>query len=188
MISAISSTFFFPANPPNHHHHHYHHHLPTMAPSSTKTEETPKPKEGPPQLSDMADSIDQSTFEQILEMDDDDDDRDFSKGIVYGFFEQAESTFEKMEKALEEKKLSDLSSLGHFLKGSSATLGLNKVKEACEKIQHYGAGKDETGTADEPEEKTSLKNIENTLVDVKKDYKEVEAFLRKFYDEEAEKS
>lgn len=88
----------------------------------------------------------------------------------------------------EEKKLSDLSSLGHFLKGSSATLGLNKVKEACEKIQHYGAGKDETGTADEPEEKTSLKNIENTLVDVKKDYKEVEAFLRKFYDEEAEKS
>ena len=31
---------------------------------------------------------------------DDDDDRDFSKGIVYGFFEQAESTFEKMEKAL----------------------------------------------------------------------------------------
>lgn len=48
----------------------------------------------------MADSIDQSTFEQILEMDDDDTDRDFSKGIVYGFFEQAESTFEKMEKAL----------------------------------------------------------------------------------------
>jgi len=47
----------------------------------------------------MADSIDESTFEQILEMDDDDD-RDFSKGIVFGFFEQADSTFEKMEKAL----------------------------------------------------------------------------------------
>ena len=80
--------------------------------------------------------------------------------------------------------MSDLSSLGHFLKGSSATLGLNKVKEACEKIQHYGAGKDETGTVDEPDEKTSLKKIEKTLGDVKKDYKEVEAFLRKFYDEE----
>lgn len=47
----------------------------------------------------MADSIDESTFEQILEMDDDDD-RDFSQGIVFGFFEQAGSTFEKMEKAL----------------------------------------------------------------------------------------
>lgn len=87
-----------------------------------------------------------------------------------------------------DKNLSDLSSLGHFLKGSSATLGLNKVKEACEKIQHYGAGKDETGTADEPDEKVSLSNIEKILGEVKKDYKEVESFLRKFYGETPEKS
>lgn len=40
-----------------------------------------------------------ATFEQILEMDDDEE-RDFSKGIVYGFFEQADGTFEKMEKAM----------------------------------------------------------------------------------------
>jgi osomolarity two-component system phosphorelay intermediate protein YPD1 len=39
------------------------------------------------------------TFEQILEMDDDDD-RDFSKSIVFGFFEQAEQTFTKMDDAL----------------------------------------------------------------------------------------
>lgn len=31
---------------------------------------------------------------------DDDDDRDFSKGIVYGFFDQAHNTFDKMEAAL----------------------------------------------------------------------------------------
>lgn len=66
-------------------------------------------------------------------------------------------------------------------------MGLNKVKEACEKIQHYGAGKDETGTSNEPDENTSLKNIEETLADVKEDYKEVEAFLRKFYGEKEEK-
>ena len=48
----------------------------------------------------MKDCIDQLTFEQILEMDDDDDEMDFSKGIVFGFFDQAEATFEKMEKAL----------------------------------------------------------------------------------------
>lgn len=47
----------------------------------------------------MGDSIDKSTFEQILEMDDDEE-RDFSKGIVYGYFDQAEGTFGKMEKAL----------------------------------------------------------------------------------------
>lgn len=140
--------------------------------------------EAPPTLNEMNESIDKSTFEQILEMDDDDD-RDFSKGIVYGFFDQAESTFDKMGKALDEKKLSELSSLGHFLKGSSATLGLNKVKEACEKIQHYGAGKDETGTVAEPDESASLKNIETTLKEAKQDYSEVETFLRKFYGEAA---
>ncbi len=40
------------------------------------------------------------TFEQILEMDDDEDDREFSKSIVFGFFEQAEQTFKKMDEAL----------------------------------------------------------------------------------------
>ena len=48
----------------------------------------------------MKGHIDKATFDQILEMDDDPDDRDFSMGIVVGFFEQAEGTFKKMEKAL----------------------------------------------------------------------------------------
>jgi len=46
------------------------------------------------------DSIDQATFEQILEMDDDEVERDFSKSIVYDFFSQAESTFVKMDSSL----------------------------------------------------------------------------------------
>jgi osomolarity two-component system phosphorelay intermediate protein YPD1 len=33
-------------------------------------------------------------------MDDDEDEREFSKSIVYGFFEQAENTFEKMDSAV----------------------------------------------------------------------------------------
>lgn len=133
---------------------------------------------------------------------DDDDDRDFSKGIVYGFFEQADGTFEKMEKAMyaiqqfittyvtkltsnrSQEDLKELSQLGHFLKGSSATLGLTKVKEACEKIQHYGARKDETGTINEPDEKVSLENIKKTLADVKEDYTDVETLLRRFYGED----
>ncbi|BCS20613.1 Hpt domain-containing protein [Aspergillus puulaauensis] len=153
-----------------------------MASSTTTTktkEETPKPRT----LADMSESIDQATFEQILEMDEEGE-HDFSKGIVYGFFDQAESTFEKMETALKEKKLSELSSLGHFLKGSSATIGLTKVKDACEKIQHYGAGKDESGTNDEPDEKVSLEKIGKTLETAKKDYKEVEAFFREYFGDE----
>lgn len=44
-----------------------------------------------------SDAIDAATFEQILEMDEDEDEREFSKSIVYDFFTQAESTFGKMD-------------------------------------------------------------------------------------------
>ena len=44
--------------------------------------------------------IDQATFSQILEMDEDEDEREFSKSIVYDFFDQARSTFDKMDQAL----------------------------------------------------------------------------------------
>jgi osomolarity two-component system, phosphorelay intermediate protein YPD1 len=43
------------------------------------------------------DVIDHTIFEQILEMDDDEAERDFSKSIVYDFFDQAKSTFDKMD-------------------------------------------------------------------------------------------
>lgn len=50
-------------------------------------------------LPEAGDSLDAATFEQILEMDDDED-RDFSRSIVFDFFSQAESTFEKMDSCL----------------------------------------------------------------------------------------
>lgn len=80
------------------------------------------------------------------------------------------------------KDLATLSSLGHFLKGSSATLGLNLLKQSCEKIQHWGHGKDETGTKDEKED-VCLEAITKELVKLKKDYVTVEKALRKFYGE-----
>lgn len=60
----------------------------------------PQSEAGSVGLPDLGDSIDVLTFEQILEMDDDEDEREFSKSIVFGFFEQAEQTFTKMEDAL----------------------------------------------------------------------------------------
>ncbi len=51
-------------------------------------------------LPDCGDAIDPLTFEQILEMDDDEEEREFSKSIVYGFFDQAENTFTKMDSSL----------------------------------------------------------------------------------------
>jgi osomolarity two-component system phosphorelay intermediate protein YPD1 len=46
------------------------------------------------------DTIDPATFEQILEMDEDEVDREFSKSIVFDFFGQADSTFAKMDTSL----------------------------------------------------------------------------------------
>ena len=81
--------------------------------------------------------------------------------------------------------LPKLSSLGHFLKGSSATLGLTKVKDSCEKIQH-GGKKDEEGTEDEPDTEKCLARIKHTLATVKEEYAEVEKSLKKFYGESVE--
>lgn len=130
------------------------------------------------------DSIDQATFEQILEMDDDEVERDFSKSIVYDFFSQAESTFVKMDSSLEKKELKTLSDLGHFLKGSSATLGLTKVKDSCEKIQHLGLKTDESGIKpiSETESLTKLKPI---IEQVKQEFYDVEKVLKKFYNDDS---
>jgi osomolarity two-component system, phosphorelay intermediate protein YPD1 len=71
--------------------------------------------------------------------------------------------------------------LGHFLKGSSATLGLTKVKDSCEKIQHFGAHKDETGTHEEPDAEVCLNRLEKTIAQTKKEFQEVEQKLKHFY-------
>ena len=81
------------------------------------------------------------------------------------------------------QNLGELSQLGHFLKGSSATLGLTKVKDACEKIQHYGDQKDESGTVDEPDKSVSLGKIRKALEEVRKDYDDVVKLLKRFYGE-----
>ncbi|KAI9665743.1 MAG: hypothetical protein M1821_003677 [Bathelium mastoideum] len=138
-------------------------------------------EEGSTGFPDFGDIIDSSTFEQILEMDEDEDERDFSKSIVYDFFQQAESTFQKMDSNLAKRDLAQLSALGHFLKGSSATLGLTKVKDSCEKIQHFGAHKDETGTKEEPDEEVCLSRLAKTIAQAKTEFQEAERKLRNFY-------
>jgi osomolarity two-component system, phosphorelay intermediate protein YPD1 len=50
-------------------------------------------------MDDFGDNVDRGTFEQILDMDEEDD-REFSRSIVFGFLEQAEQTFDKMEAEL----------------------------------------------------------------------------------------
>jgi len=129
---------------------------------------------------DSSEVIDISTFEQILELDEDDE-CEFSSEMVSEYFIQAQSTFEDMDEALAAKNCNKLSDLGHFLKGSSAALGVSKVKSSCEKIQHYGKLRDEVAGKDLDED-TALKLIKALLVDVKKEYAEAESWLRDYYE------
>lgn len=84
----------------------------------------------------------------------------------------------------EKKDLPQLSQLGHFLKGSSATLGLTKVKDHCEKIQHLGAQKSEDGNRDEPDKEKCLEKIRDRVTKAKNDFHEVEKILKKFFHDE----
>ncbi|TWU75660.1 hypothetical protein ED733_007226 [Metarhizium rileyi] len=156
----------------------------------------PEDKAGADGSAELAfgDAIDMSTFEQILEMDDPGSD-EFSSSIVFGFFTQAQETFENMESALSqgkeadlfmagkraEKNLKTLSDLGHFLKGSSATLGLIKVRDGCEKIQRYGKNENLDGSS-EPDSELCFKRITEALKTVKADYEDVEKRLKAYYD------
>lgn len=81
----------------------------------------------------------------------------------------------------QEKDLKELSALGHFLKGSSATLGFTKVKDECEKIQHYGQNKDETGAIDQPDEKKSLTDIGTSITKAKSAYDVVKDLMERYY-------
>lgn len=46
------------------------------------------------------DIIDMETFQQILELDDSEDDREFSREMVWAYFSQAEKTFGELDEAL----------------------------------------------------------------------------------------
>ncbi|TFY52885.1 hypothetical protein EVJ58_g9758, partial [Rhodofomes roseus] len=126
-------------------------------------------------------TIDLETFHQILDLDEDDT-HDFSKEMVTAYFTQANTTFGEMDEAYKAKDLTKLSSLGHFLKGSSAALGVAHVQASCERIQHYGQLRDEDTGTDLTDE-SALQKIEPLLSRVKKEYNVAEAWLKKWYED-----
>ncbi|CCD26570.1 Ypd1p NDAI_0H03970 [Naumovozyma dairenensis CBS 421] len=83
------------------------------------------------------DIINWTILNEIISMDD--DDPDFSKQLIIQYIDQAETVFNQIEEHLQSTKdLTQLDSLGHFLKGSSAALGLQRIAWVCERIQNLG--------------------------------------------------
>lgn len=119
-------------------------------------------------------------FQQILDLEEDGEAYDFAWEMAEAYFEQVEKTFKEMEVAIAKKDCKELSALGHFLKGSSATLGVTKVQNTCESVQHYGGLRDnKTGKIITPD--VALSKIETALGDARKEYAEAEVWLRKWY-------
>ena len=75
------------------------------------------------------------------------------------------------------KDLGKLSSLGHFLKGSSAALGVFQVQSSCEKIQNFGQLRDDSMTITEAE---AIVKIRESILRAKKEYGVAEGWLKVF--------
>ncbi|ODV89984.1 hypothetical protein CANCADRAFT_1714 [Tortispora caseinolytica NRRL Y-17796] len=133
-------------------------------------------------MTDTSIDIDWEVLNQILEMDDDPKEREFSKGLVSQFFDQADTILSDIFRHLESQgDLNHLSSQGHFLKGSSAALGLTRMRIGCEKIQHLGNYKDETGTSSIDDETFLRDSIKQQAELVRKAYKEYYAYLHDYF-------
>ena len=84
-----------------------------------------------------------------------------------------------------DKDLKALSHQGHYLKGSSATLGLIKIRDNCEKIQRYGSKENPDGTP-EPDGDLCLSRITDTLKVLRSDFNDVRKAMKKLYNQDIE--
>ena len=71
--------------------------------------------------------------------------------------------------------------LGHFLKGSSATLGLTKLMASCDKIERIAGQKDRIGTEEGADNEKIFESCKELVERAKSDFYEVEAALKRFY-------
>ncbi|GAA5820137.1 hypothetical protein JCM11491_003306 [Sporobolomyces phaffii] len=128
--------------------------------------------------------VDMEVFGQLLEIDDDET-HEFSKTLAFDYISQAETTFVEIEDALTVKDLDALSRKGHFLKGSSAALGLQRVQHSCEAMQHFGKRKDANGEGPEVSETVALGRCRGLLKRLRKEQQEAKEWLEAFYKEKA---
>ncbi|KAJ8517986.1 hypothetical protein ONZ45_g4901 [Pleurotus djamor] len=130
-----------------------------------------------------SDIIDRMIFQQILDLDDSDS-KEFSFEMTAAYIVQAGETFDNMDAALSKKDLVELSRLGHYLKGSSAAIGIWRVQASCERIQHYGQLRDEESGGVTLSVADALSKIKETIEQTKKENAQAEVWLREYYKDE----
>jgi len=131
----------------------------------------------------MDDLVDIQVFGQLLDMDEDEEDHSFSHAIVWSWFEQQAESIRFMEKALKESDLKTLAEKGHFLKGSSAALGLVKVRQSCESMQSYGQKLELDGKTRIESDADALERCKVLIEALKQQCSEAQDWLIRYYED-----
>lgn len=131
--------------------------------------------------------VEWSVFSELVAMDEDEE--GFSKGLFQTFVDQFQDTLTEIDENVQSKNLDKLSSLGHYLKGSAAALGLKTISSQCERIQNYGHKVNFDNFEFETEEKEDsedfwLELIEDAVKKAKDGFKKSKAALEDYFGEE----
>ncbi|EEQ41302.1 putative phosphorelay intermediate protein [Clavispora lusitaniae] len=133
--------------------------------------------------------IEWPVFSELVAMDEDEE--GFSKGLFQTFVDQFQETFTEIDENVKSKNLEKLSSLGHYLKGSAAALGLSTISEQCERIQNYGHKNnfDNAGTSSEKDDTKQpdsfwISLIEDAMEKAKDGFQKSKEALSDYFDDE----
>ncbi|KAH6571149.1 hypothetical protein BASA50_007871 [Batrachochytrium salamandrivorans] len=123
--------------------------------------------------------VDAAVLIQLLELDEDDIHREFSRGLLSNYFSQAQQTIASIRASMETHDLETVSRLGHFLKGSSAAIGLRMIRSTCERIQLLGSLK--TGDGDSIDKVQAMASIVVLLGQVDQELNQAKEYLQQLY-------
>ncbi|KAK7679300.1 hypothetical protein QCA50_017687 [Cerrena zonata] len=135
--------------------------------------------------------VEWSVFSELIAMDEDEE--GFSKSLFQTFVDQFIETFKEIDDNIKEKNLDKLSSLGHYLKGSAAALGLIKISSQCERIQNYGhknnfdnfeLKKEEDKKLKDTDDDFWIKLIEDALENARDGFEKSKSALNDYFDDE----
>ncbi|UNI16787.1 Phosphorelay intermediate protein [Purpureocillium takamizusanense] len=131
----------------------------------------------------LKDEVDMTTFNQIAEIDDSGN-SSFCISLYFDFFGQAEDTFKSMRSALDVQDYDRLSSLAHYIKGSSATVGLFKIHDGCERIERFSKQRVGGGAVTSPQDaqqQQSTRQIRDVLAALQEHNKRAEGAFRRHF-------
>ncbi|RLV83988.1 Phosphorelay intermediate protein YPD1 [Meyerozyma sp. JA9] len=132
--------------------------------------------------------IEWPVFSELIAMDEDEE--GFSKSLFQTFVDQFVETCRDLEVNLKEQNLDKLSGLGHYLKGSAAALGLERISNECERIQNYGKKinfddfKLKDSSLGEDDDEFWIKLIGDALQKARDNFDQAKKALNDYFDDE----